>query len=150
MKRRRRIRIIGAGPIGLEAALYARTAGNFVVVMDSGDLAANVSRWGFVRMFSPWSMNTTPLGRKAAGNDAIFTSDQCPTGQEFLDRYLWPLSQSQLVNGCIDTGVRVLSVGHAEAAVGPDGETGAAHHTPFRLLVSDRFGVVGGVRYAGG
>jgi hypothetical protein len=141
MKRPQRVRIIGAGPIGLEAALYARAAGNFVVVMETGDLAANLSRWGFVRMFSPWSMNTTPLGRKAAGDDPLFLSDECPTGQEFVERYLVPLSQCSLVNGCIDTGVRVLSVGHTMPAIGPDGEPAAAQHTPFRLLVSDRFGV---------
>ena len=84
--------------------------GNRLVVLEAGDLANNMTQWGFVRMFSPWSMNTTPLGRVAAGNDPIFSSDQVPTAQEFVEQYLIPVSQSPLLAGCIDTGVRVLSV----------------------------------------
>ena len=141
MKRVKQVRVIGAGPIGLEAALYARATGNRLVVLEAGDLANNVTRWGFVRMFSPWSMNTTPLGRKAAGGDPIFSSDQVPTAQEYVEKYLIPLSQSPALAGCIDTGVRVLSVGHTEPTLGPDGEPAAGHQSPFRLLVVDRFGV---------
>jgi hypothetical protein len=141
MDKPKRIIVIGAGPIGLEAALYARAAGHSVVVLESGELADHVSQWGFVRMFSPWNSNTTPLGRQAAGNDPALASNECPTAEEFVERYLLPISQSQSLEGCIDTGVRVLSVGHAEATIGPDGEPVAAHLTPFRLLVSERYGV---------
>ena len=50
----RKIAIIGGGPIGLEAALYARTLGHEVVVYERGDTAESVKSWSFVRLFSPW------------------------------------------------------------------------------------------------
>ena len=42
----KRIAVIGAGPIGLEAALYAATLGHDVVVYERGDLAQAVRSLG--------------------------------------------------------------------------------------------------------
>lgn len=71
--------VIGAGPAGLEMALEAQERGWDVVVLERGRVAENVRRWGFVRLFTPWSMNlakhqqaqnldgeATPLGRELA------------------------------------------------------------------------------------
>src|SRR6476661_5169431 len=116
-----RVAVIGAGPIGLEAALHARSAGLEVVVMDAGDVGAHVAAWGFVRMFTPWVMNTTPLGRRAAGDDPLLSSDRCPTGDEFVERYLQPLARSEVLAGCVDTGVRVLAVGRDRPPIPPGG-----------------------------
>src|SRR6266516_3622055 len=60
-----RLAILGAGPIGLEAALYARFLGYEVVVYERGDIAASVREWGHVRMFTPFQMNRTTLGLAA-------------------------------------------------------------------------------------
>ncbi len=145
INRVQRVAVIGAGPIGLEAALEARLAGLDVVVMDTKAVGANVSAWGFVEMFTPWVLNTTPLGRAAAGDSPILSSpDLTPTGNEFVDRYLWPLSQCDALQGCIDTGVRVFAVGADVASNGGDSspESGCGSGRPrFNLLVSDRFGV---------
>ena len=59
------VAVIGAGPIGLEAALYARELGRPVRVYERGLVADNVSRWGRVTLFSPWSMNRSPLVDRA-------------------------------------------------------------------------------------
>ena len=60
------IAILGAGPIGLEAALYARVLGYDVVVYEAGShVAASVCEWGHVRMFTPFGMNRSPLGLAA-------------------------------------------------------------------------------------
>ena len=48
----KRIAIIGAGPIGLEAAAYARRLGHEVTVYERGRVGENVGRWGHVVMFS--------------------------------------------------------------------------------------------------
>ena len=60
-----RLAVLGAGPIGLEAALYARTLGLPVTVYEQGRVGEHLHRWGHVRLFSPFGMNSTPLGRAA-------------------------------------------------------------------------------------
>ena len=56
------IAIIGAGPVGLETALYARYLGYEVTVYEQGEVAENVLKWGHVSMFTPCGMNRSPLG----------------------------------------------------------------------------------------
>src|SRR5689334_11805964 len=60
-----RIAVLGAGPVGLEAALYARRLQLPVKVYERGRVGDHVQRWGHVRLFSPFGMNTTPLGLAA-------------------------------------------------------------------------------------
>ena len=60
-----RIAILGAGPIGLEAALYAHYLGYDVDVYERGRVADSVRAWGHVRMFSPLAMNCSLLGLAA-------------------------------------------------------------------------------------
>jgi len=136
-----RVAVIGAGPIGLEAALCAGEAGLDTVVMESGGIGANVAAWGFLGMFTSWAMNTTPLGRQALGDDPLLTSEQAPTGAEFAEKYLLPLSQSDALAGRIDTGVRVLAVGRDEIMHRGGSGSAGEDSAPFRLLVCDRFGV---------
>ena len=57
-----RIAILGAGPIGLEAALYARFLGYEVDVYERGRVAEHLRRWGHVRLFAPFSAISSPLG----------------------------------------------------------------------------------------
>src|SRR5829696_5770680 len=108
------IAIIGAGPIGLEAALYARTLGHEVVVYERGEVADAVRSWGFVRLFSPWEMNTTTLGWKTLG--ATARSDINPTGDELRDRYLRPLAVSRALDGRLRTHTAVVSIGRDDFA----------------------------------
>ena len=56
-----RVAVIGAGPVGLEAALYAKACGLPVAVYDRGAIAEHLRRWGHARMFTPFGMNATPL-----------------------------------------------------------------------------------------
>src|SRR5689334_4304712 len=110
-----RIAIIGAGPIGLEAALYARTLGyEHVSVYDRGDVAANVRSWKFVTLFSPWEMNTTTLGWKTvreSGHEGRPDTRMCPTANELLDRYLLPLAASRIISPCLRTQSEILAIG---------------------------------------
>ena len=92
-----RIAILGAGPMGLESALYARFLGYEVAVYERGsEVAANVASWSHVRLFTPFAMNATPLG--VAAISAQQPGWQPPaatallTGQEFRDAYLAPLA----------------------------------------------------------
>ena len=57
-----RVAILGAGPIGLEAALYAKALEFPFTVYERGRIGEFMLRWGHVRLFSPFGVNKTPLG----------------------------------------------------------------------------------------
>lgn len=108
-----RIAILGAGPMGLETALYARYLGYEVAVLEKETVASNVLRWGHVRMFSPFGMNRSTLGvaaMQAHYEDISWPADHALlTGKEYAESYLLPLSQTDLISGCIHERVEVLS-----------------------------------------
>ncbi len=105
----RRIAILGAGPVGLEAALAARHAGFECTVYEAGEVGRHVSSWGHVRLFTPWSMNVSPraaaaLGRRAPGGDGL------PTGRELVDELLEPLAGLPELAGVVQRRTRVVGV----------------------------------------
>ena len=66
---RRRLAIIGGGPVGIEAALAFANGGQYseIAVYERGsEYAANVKLWGHVRLFSPWEFNTSRHGAAQA------------------------------------------------------------------------------------
>src|SRR5690242_16514866 len=93
-----RIAVLGAGPVGLEAALYGASLGCEVTLFEAGTVGENYERWGHVTLFSPWRMNHTPLGLQAIA--ATATPGRAPgpedllTGREHRRLYLEPLSRS--------------------------------------------------------
>jgi len=109
-----RIAVLGAGPIGLEAALYARYLGYAVDIYERGVVAEHVRRWGHVRMFSPFGANRSPLGLAAlAAQDSAWRppgDDQFLTGREFTDRYLALLAQSDLLIDGLHERCEVLAI----------------------------------------
>lgn len=113
-----KIAILGAGPIGLEAALYARFLGYDVVIFESGEVAASIRRWGHVRMFTPFGMNRSPLGLAAIqAQDEGYrppADDELLTGNEWADRYLVPLSSTDLLSDHLRLNSTVLAVGKEE------------------------------------
>jgi thioredoxin reductase len=136
-----RIAVLGAGPIGLEAALHARSLQLPVTIYERGRIGEHVRRWGHVRLFTPFGMNVTPLGRAAvlavkARSDLPADSD-CITGREHVARYLEPLAQSAALRDCLRLGVQVIQVGRRgllRDELGGDPKRG---QQPFRLLLRD-------------
>jgi hypothetical protein len=151
----KRIAIIGSGPIGLEASLYARTLGHEVIVFERGEVGAQVMMWDFVRLFSPWNMNVTSLGRaavnEAAGGDADLPLDACPSGKEFRERYLLPISRCPLLQGSVRERHAVVGVeaqnagGHRITAQDPAGR----EYTQTVDVLLDCSGTYGNPRSAG-
>ncbi len=136
----RTIAIIGAGPIGLEAALAAEARGREFKIFERGAVADSVRQWGHVRMFSPFGMNAT-----AAGLDRLRSADiELPapeallTGAEFRDRYLRPLAQSMAAH--VQEQTTVLAVGRARYWKGDSIGAPERGVAPFRLLLRDAAG----------
>jgi thioredoxin reductase len=135
-----RIAIVGAGPIGLEAALYGRFLGYPVAVLERDRVAANVRRWGHVRMFSPFLFCRSNLGLSAlAAQDRDYeppADDRRLTGAEYFQRYLLPLAWTDLLAESIREGCRVDAVNRQPPAPGsqpPEGDPGDGS-APFHVL----------------
>ncbi len=139
-----RIAILGAGPIGLEAALYARSLGYEVVVFERGNVADHVMQWGHVRMFSPFRMNRSSLGLAAlAAQDPDYSApdeEALLTGREWVQRYLLPLSQTDLLHGCVCENTRVVQVGRNEVVKTDSPGDARRAESPFRILLRDSAG----------
>ena len=139
-----RIIICGAGPIGLEAGLYARFLGYDVEILERGDVADSVQRWGHVRMFSPFGMNHSTLGRAALeAHDKqwkIPDPDELLTGNQWRERYLLPLSQTDLLSDHIRTGTNVLSISREQFLKHEQLGQPARAESTFRVLVEDHQG----------
>ena len=89
----KRIAILGAGPIGVEAAVLATQYGHEVTVYEQGAVGANVARWSHVQLFSPWKLNRSAWGAATLREAGLTLADDddFPTGGEFLRSYLHPL-----------------------------------------------------------
>ena len=133
-----KIAVIGAGPIGLESALYARYLGYDVDLFEVGEIAENVRRWGHVRMFSPFGMNRSNLGLAAiTAQDGTFQppeDDEILTGGQWAERYLIRLAVTDLVADCVHTKIRVISIAR-EGLLKSEcvGDSARAKHA-FRIL----------------
>ncbi|HKN47568.1 MAG TPA: hypothetical protein VJ144_06325, partial [Candidatus Polarisedimenticolia bacterium] len=137
----RRLLVLGAGPIGLEAALHASILGYDARVLEAGrEVGAHVLSWGHVRMFSPWRMNCSALGLETlrrAGHEAYRDGDVCPTGSEYVRRYLAPLARAAL-KGRVLRRTRVLAIGRAGLLKGDLIGKEERGLRPFRVLAGAR------------
>jgi thioredoxin reductase len=136
-----RIAILGAGPIGLEAALYARQLNFPVAVYERGRVGEHLHRWGHIRLFSPFGMNATSLGLTAIRADnpqhEFPSENTCTTGKEHLTAYLEPLAKSSQLREFINTDTQVLHVarrGYLKNDIPGDGKRG---QQPFRILLRE-------------
>jgi hypothetical protein len=128
-----RVAVLGAGPIGLDAALAFGEAGAEVTVLEAGaTVGAHVRAWGHVPMFTPWSMNVSPRMRCHVEG---LPDDGLPTGHALADRLLEPIARA--LGGAVRTGVAVRGVGRRgllkHEAIGDPLRSGR----PFSLLLAD-------------
>ena len=133
-----RLAILGAGPIGLEAGLYAKKLDLPFTIYERGRTGEHLLRWGHVRLFSPFAMNATALGRgaiKSVKPSHEFPADDvCITGREHVAQYLNPLAET--LQGNIQNDNVVLKIGR-RGLLKSDADAGRAKR-PFRLLVRDK------------
>src|SRR6516165_7969510 len=136
-----RIAVLGAGPIGLEAALYAKSLKLPVTVYERGRVGEHVQRWGHVRLFTPFGMNSTTLGRLEIRSESPrheFPADSaCVTGREHGAAYLEPLAKSNKIRPCLRLDTRVLQIGRQALLKEDMPADSQRSRQPFRLLVRE-------------
>lgn len=125
------VAVIGAGPVGLAAAVHLLGRGLQPVVFEAGEeVAAHVRQWGHVRMFSPWQYNIDPQAARLlaqAGWQAPEGSHY-PTGAELYTAYLAPLASLPAIQSCLMLGASVTAV----SRLGHDlMKNGSREHSPF-------------------
>jgi thioredoxin reductase len=130
----RRLIVIGAGPIGIAAALGGVRRGWEVTVLESNEVGNALRRWGATRFFSPLGMNLPPGTREILGSQ-LPPDDAIVTGAEFADTVLLPLAQSEALAGRINTQHRVVAVGRSGLTRCDFPGHPIRGERPFRLLV---------------
>ena len=139
-----RIAVLGAGPIGLEAALYARFLGYEVDLYERGAVAENVRQLHHVRLFSPFGVNASPLALAALeAQDGEYhppDADALLTGQEYVARFLLPLSQTDLLAEGLKEQTEVLAISRGGLLKGDLVGSEDREDPEFRLLVRDAQG----------
>lgn len=139
-----RIAIIGAGPVGLEAALVAAEAGLPFTVYESAEgVGGSIEEWGHVRLFTPWSMNLSERARRRleSRGAVVPAPDDCPTGAELVREGLAPIAREADIAPHIRYGTSVLHVGRERRVKNDEIGTPARAETPFRLLLRNADGV---------
>jgi thioredoxin reductase len=110
-----RLAILGAGPIGLEAALYAAALKLPFTLYERGRPGEHLRLWGHVRMFSPFGLNSTPLGkahlREQAPRRTLPADGDLLTGREHVAAYLEPLAATAALRERLQSETTVLHVG---------------------------------------
>lgn len=89
------VAVIGAGPVGLAAAVHLLERGLVPIVLEAGSTAgAGIRNWAHVRMFSPWKYNVDPAAARLLATEDWKAPDpeHFPTGQEIIDDFLLPLA----------------------------------------------------------
>lgn len=111
--------ILGAGPVGVEAALEASRSGIRAVLYDAGRIGEHLRRFRHVPLFTPFAMNSTPLGRETLlrASAPLPEDDALLSAGALVERYLEPLCRGTPSIG-VREHARVTHVGREGAAKG--------------------------------
>jgi thioredoxin reductase len=128
----KRVVVIGAGPMGLAAAVGARQRNFDVTVLEAGDVGAALDRWGPVRCFTPLSMNlpSSMLDAVDVDRDALLT------GPEMRRLVLEPLVARLGID--VRTQHRVTAIGRRGLTRGDFAGHPMRAERPFVVQADDR------------
>ena len=108
-----RVAVIGGGPTGLEAALALARRGYDVTVYEAGRVGEHLRRFEWVRLFTPFAMNSSEAGREGvrASGGALPAENAILTAGELADGYLEPLARIPELHGRVRERARVTAIG---------------------------------------
>ena len=130
----KQVAILGAGPVGLDAALACADAGLPFTVYEAGaTVGAHVAAWGHVRLFTPWHLNLSP--RMRTHLPGAPDTERCPSGSELHNAVLRPLAAGPALAGRIRLRHRVRAVGRAGLLKHEEISTATRAAAQFRLLI---------------
>jgi hypothetical protein len=134
------IAIIGGGPIGIEAAIYARFLGYHVSIFETRRVAHRMHDWHDRPLAVPVADCTTSLGLaaiKAQNPEFVFPApDKIWTGREFADEYLIPLAKTDLLFDDIHFLSQVCDVSRCQSQLGMLEDIQERCNDEFRLLIA--------------
>ena len=131
----KRLIVIGAGPIGLAAALGAIRRGLDVRVLERDVVGAGILGWGPTRFFSPLAMNLPP-GAAALLGDRCPPADAIVSGREYVEEVLRPLATTATLADRVSEGARVIAIGRAGRRKGEFAGHPIRAERPLRVLVA--------------
>ena len=105
--------VVGAGPIGLAAAVHLLNRGETPLVLEAGlTVGASIAAWAHVRVFSPWEFNVDPASTALLDSHGWVAppAGDFPTGRDLLDVYLKPLAALPEIAPHLRLGTRVTGV----------------------------------------
>jgi len=110
-----------------------------VTLLERGRVAENVQRWGHVRLFTPFGMNSSELGRSALREQGrnLPDDDALLTGAEFVEHYLQPLSELPELRQGLHEEADVFTIGRSSTWKGDLIGDPLRGEAPFRILVRD-------------
>lgn len=136
------IAVIGAGPIGIEAAMYARFLGYFVSIFEAKRVGHRMLDWHQRPLALPAGSITTSLGHSAirAQNPEYhrIDADRMLTGKEYAEEYLIPLAKSDLLFDDIHFLSPVVDIARIRTSRGDDVGLQERCNDEFRIVVEGR------------
>ena len=136
------IAIIGAGPVGIEAAIYARFLGYFVSIFEQKRVAHRMLDWHNRPLDVTVEECTTSMGHAAIAAQnpeyARRNSNDVFTGKTFAEEYLLPLAKTDLLFDDIHFLSPVSDVSRYRTFVSDVIERQERCNDEFRILVDGR------------
>lgn len=111
------IAVIGGGPVGVEAALYARFLGYHVLLLDSRRIGSRLIRWGNTPLSVSFGNAASPLGLAALeaqdATDGLPATEARVTCRDYVEKYLIPVAKTDLLHDEVHINSPVVSISRA-------------------------------------
>lgn len=107
------VAVIGAGPIGLAAAVHLLDRGFTPLVLEAGtNVADNLASYRHVQLFSPWRYNIDKAAQKLLETNGWKSPppETLPTAGALIESYLQPLAAHPAIAAHVRLSHRVVSV----------------------------------------
>lgn len=136
------VAVIGGGAIGIEAALYARFLGYYVILIEAARLAQSWRDGAHLPMAIPFGQAASPLGMAAL--EAHRPDKPLPdptatlTNMEFIEKYLLRLARTDLLYESILVHSRVVSVSRLQARRETSSDIQDRADIEYRLAIQSR------------